>query len=199
MEALGLLQFNHEQLVNAISDTDTSSFTRKQVLEEYNDVFHGLWKLPGYYRIDMDPTATPVQHAGRRVPIPVRDELKAKVDQLEQQEVLAKVTEPTPWISSMVVVRKPNKIRICLDSMDLKQGIKCNHHPIPTIEEVAPRLTKAKICSVVDAKDGFLEVALDQPSSFLTTFRTPFGRYRWLRMSFGISSAPKAFQRRLEE
>ena len=101
-EALGLLQFNLEQLVNAISDTDTSSFTQKQVLEEYNNLFHGLGKLPGYYHIDMDPTATSVQHTRRRVP--VRDELKAKINQLEQQEIPDKVTEPTLWISSMVVV-----------------------------------------------------------------------------------------------
>ena len=144
-EALRLLQFNHEQLVNAISDTDTSGFTQKQVLEEYNDVFHGLGKLPGYYHIDMDPTATPVQHTKCHVPIPVCDELKARIDQLEQQEVLAKVTEPTPWMSSMVVVRNAtNKIRICLDPLDLNKGIKHNHYLMPTIEEVAPHLIKPR-------------------------------------------------------
>ena len=47
-EALELLQFNHEQLVNAISDTNTSTLTQKQVLEEHNYVFHELGKLPGY-------------------------------------------------------------------------------------------------------------------------------------------------------
>ena len=35
---------------------------------------------------------------------------------------------------------------------------------------------------------------LDQQSSYLTTFNTPFGRYRWLRMPFGINSAPKVWQ-----
>ena len=53
--------------------------------------------------------------------------------------------------------------------------------------------------SVVDAKDGFLQVVLDEPSSYLTTFWTPFGRYRWLCMPFGIKSAPEEFQRRLDE
>ena len=46
---------------------------------------------------------------------------------------------------------------------------------------------------------GFLQVVLDEPSRLLTTFWTPYGRYRWLRMPFGISSAPEEFQRRLEE
>ena len=38
-----------------------------------------------------------------------------------------------------------------------------------------------------------------ESSSFFTTFWTPFGRYRWLRMPFGISSAPEEFQRQLHK
>ena len=113
--------------------------------------------------------------------------------------VIAKVTKPTPWISNMVVVRKPNKLRLCLDPLHLNKGIIRNHYPAPTVEDIAPKLTKAKVFSLVDAKDGFLQVVLDEPSSYLTTFWTPFGRYRWLRMPFGIKSAPEEFQRRLDE
>ena len=61
-----------------------------------------------------------------------------------------------------------------------------------------PELSKAKIFSVVDAKNGFWHVQLDTDSSFLTTFGTPWGRYRWTRMPFGISPAPEEFQRRLD-
>ena len=50
----------------------------------------------------------------------------------------------------------------------------------------------------MDAKDGFLQVELDKASSELTTFWTPYGRFRWLRMPFGISSAPEVFQRKLD-
>ncbi len=52
--------------------------------------------------------------------------------------------------------------------------------------------------SVVDAKNGFWHIQLDTDSSFLTTFGTPWGRYRWTRMPFGISPAPEKFQRRLD-
>ena len=51
----------------------------------------------------------------------------------------------------------------------------------------------------LDVKDGFLQVVLGEPSSYLTTFWTPFGRYRWLRMPFEIKSAPEEFKRRLDE
>ena len=70
---------------------------------------------------------------------------------------------------------------------------------MPTIEEVATRLDKAKLFTVVDAKDGFWQKKLDRESSYKTTFNTPFGCYRWLRMPFGISSAPEVWQRTMHE
>ena len=128
-EALGLMEFSHDQLINTISSTQ--QLTREAVLKEYQDVFHGLGKLPGCYHIEVDPSVTPVQNTRRRVPIPVRAELKSKIDDMEKQELLAKVEEPTPWISNLVVVRKPNKLRLCLDPIHLNKAIKRNHYPIP--------------------------------------------------------------------
>ena len=63
--------------------------------------------------------------------------------------------------------------------MHLNLGIKKNHHPIPRIDAIAPRLANAEVFSVVDAKDRFLQVESDE--------------------KFGISSAPEEFQRRFEE
>ena len=51
----------------------------------------------------------------------------------------------------------------------------------------------------MDAKDGFWQVQLSEESSNLTCFNTPFGRYKWMVMPFGISSAPEEFQRRMHE
>ena len=120
------------------------------------------------------------------------------IKELIKREVLKPVEEPTDWISSMVAVKKPgtNKIRICLDPKDLNKAIKRPRYPQPTIEEILPQLAKAKIFSVLDAKDGFWQVKLDEESSLLTTFWTPLGRMRWLRMPFGICSASEEYQRR---
>lgn len=68
---------------------------------------------------------------------------------------------------------------MCLDPLELNRAIIRNHYgdPIPDIEDIAPKLTKAKVFSLDDAKDCFLQVFLDELSSYLTTFWTPYGRF----------------------
>ena len=56
-----------------------------------------------------------------------------------------------------------------------------------TIDDILPDLNNAKVFSILDAKNGFWHVELEEESSYLTTFNTSFGRYKWLRMPFGIS------------
>ena len=102
-----------------------------------------------------------------------------------------------PWVSSMVIVKKPNgNIRVCLDPKDLNKVLKCSHYPMPTINDILPELSRAKVFSVFDVKNGFWHIELDEESSKLTCFNTPFGRYRWLRMPFGLAPAPEEFKGR---
>ena len=76
-------------------------------------------------------------------------------DELVQRKVITPVTEPTEWVSSMLAVIKPNKIRICLDPRNLSEAIKRERYQMPTIEEVGTRLNRAKLFTVVDAEDDF--------------------------------------------
>jgi len=173
--------------------------TRERILTEYKDVFKGLSCLAGELHLEVDKSVAPVQHQPRKVAVSLKRELKEKIDQHTKHGVLAKVTKHTPWISSMIAVKKPGKLQICLNPKDLNVALKRSNYPLPTIEEILPRLAKAKVFSVLDVKDGFWQIKLDEESSYLTTFWTPFGRYCWLRMPFGISSAPEEYQRHQHE
>ena len=65
-----------------------------------------------------------MHHVPRRIVVTLHKEVKAKIEKLEKKNILVKETEPTDWISSMVVLAKPGKIRICLDLKDLNKGIR---------------------------------------------------------------------------
>ena len=100
----------------------------------------------------------------------------------------------------MVEVVKPNRqLRICLDPRDLNKAIQREKYPLPTIEEVVTRLHGAKVFTKLDVRNGFWHIKLDEESSELTAFHTPFGRYCWRRLPFGLCSAPEVFQWRMHE
>ncbi len=69
------------------------------------------------------------------------------------------------------------------------------HYQLPTVEKITCRLSKAKYFTVLDASSGFWQLKLDEESSCLCTFNTPFGCYRFFRLAFGMNSAPEMFHR----
>ena len=98
-----------------------------------------------------------------------------------------------------LVVKESGKLRCCIDPKPLNTALKRRHYPLGNIEDVLPDLSNAKVFSVADVKNGFWHVVLEEVSGKLTTFATPWGRYKWNHMPFGISVAPEEFQRRLND
>ena len=131
----------------------------------------------------------------------MRARLKDSLDELQAQQIVTPVTQRTQWISSLVVVPKKdsNNLRICLDPKDLNRAIQRENYPLPTIEDVATRLHGAKVFSLLGVLSRCWHVKLDEPSSYLATFNTPFGQYRWKRLPFGICRAPEIFQRKMHQ
>ena len=132
-----------------------------------------------------------------RIPVAMQERVKAELERMQSIGVITPVTEPTDWVSSMVAAHKKDKqeIRLCINPKDLNTALKRPHHPMRSVEEVAAQMSGATVFSVLDAKNSFWQIRLDKKSSLLTTFSTPFGRYRFLRMPFGINSASEVFQR----
>jgi len=135
----------------------------------------------------------------RRLPTGVRDKVAAELRRLENDGIISPVTEPTSWVSALLVVAKSDgRIRISIDAKpSINKALKRAQYRLPTIDDILPQLAGAKVFSTLDAKDGFGHLKLDEESSRLTIFETPFGRYRWLCLPFGVSPAPELFQARL--
>lgn len=167
------------------------------ITEKYIDIFIGEGKLEGKLHLEVDKTVPPVKLPVRQVPIAVKDKLANELERLQKLGVIQPVTYLTERILSMAVVNKvKNKIRLCIDPKQLNKALKPNNYPTPTIDDILPDLSKARVFSVTDTKNGVWRIQLDDASSDLTTFGTPWGRFRWLRLPFGISPSSEAFQRR---
>ncbi|XP_064458840.1 uncharacterized protein K02A2.6-like [Ornithodoros turicata] len=192
-EELGLIQ---RTVHSAVATKTSDEHHLYGPAQPYRDVFEGLGKLRGVqYHMKLTPHAKGVVKPARRIAVALKDKVKRELDHMEADGVIAKVTEPTEWASNMVVVVKKDKVRICLDPADLNKALLREHYPMATLEDIAPRLGKAKYFSTLDASSGFWQIQLDKDSSYICTMSTPFGRYRFLRMPFGISTAPEVFQR----
>ena len=166
------------------------------IVNQYASSFTGLGCISDEtHHIELKPDSKPVIHPPRKVPVTLRLKVKTELQRMERLGVIERVQEPTDWVNSMVTVVKPNgKLRICIDPRDLNRSIRREHYPMKTIEEVTSCIPNAKVFSVLDASSGFWQVKLDNESAKLCTFNTPFGRYMFKRLPFGISSAQDVFQ-----
>lgn len=114
------------------------------ILQQFADLFTGFGVLPHTYQIQLKADAQPVVHAARRVPAPLREQLRKELDRRTALGVIHKVEEPTDWVNSMVCVKKKNgEIRVCMDPKDLNENIKREHYQIPKREEITSEMAGA--------------------------------------------------------
>lgn len=192
-------KLNLIQRLNLMNKNIKVSETAEDILEEFSDVFSGSGKLKRIVKIKLKPDATPHVAAPRKVPLALHNKVKEELNRMVHEGIIAKVEEPTEWVSNMVIVNNPNKLRICLDPRPLNEAIKRPHYPIPTVDTLMTKLQGCKFFTIFDAKNGFWQLPLDDESSKLTTFTTPWGRFRFLVLPFGLNNAPEEFQRAMEE
>ena len=171
----------------------------KSIMELNADVFdESLGNMEGKVHLEISPNARQVIMPPRRVPVAIKDKLGKELERLTERGGSAPVQEPTERVSSMITTTKPDgNIRLCIDPHHLNRELTRSHYPLPIIEEILHEL--AKVFTKADLRKEFLQVDLGDTSSRLTTFQTPCGRYRWLRMPFGISPAPELFQLKLDQ
>ena len=197
---LGLPAITSLNLASRIDSTE-ADLLPADLQRRFPKLFEGLGTLGGNYTIKLKDGATP--HAlftPRNVPIPLRGKVKEELLRMEQLGVIRKVVDPTPWCAGMVVVPKSSgAVRICVDLKPLNENVLRETHPMPSVDDTLAQLTGAAVFSKVDANSGFWQIPLAEESQHLTTFITPFGRYCFQKLPFGISSAPELFQGRMSQ
>lgn len=185
--------------IKVCAKIDNVQTNTNNIVKRYNDVFEGLGLLDGKVTLELNDDAKPVKQVPRRVPVAMIEHLKSAVNDMLKLGVVVPVEESTDWISNVLLVKRNGKMRLCLDPCALNKVLKCPKYQIPTLDECLPDLHNAKVFSTLDCKKGFWQLQLDDQSSRLTTFWTPFGRYRFVRMPFGLGPAMEIYQKKQHE
>jgi len=152
---LGLETCNNLKLIHRINVINNSK--EISILGEYEyEVFEGLGCLPITYHIYLYANIQPKIDPPRRVPFKIYDKLESELNDMVKMKVIEKVDAPTFWVNSKVIVKKKNnKLRICLDPRNLNKAIKRSHYPLPKFENVKSRLNGSCYFSTLYASSGF--------------------------------------------
>lgn len=191
------------QALGLVARVDTVALDSvERVKEQFPALFKGLGKMEGEYKIELKADAKPFSiSTPRRIPLPLMSKVKKELTRMEEMGVISRVEHPTDWCAGMVTVPKPGKdeVRICVDLTKLNESVKRERHMLPSVEHTLGQLEGAKLFSKIDANSGFWQIPLAKESALLTTFLTPFGRFCFNRLCFGISSAPEHYQKRMSQ
>ena len=180
--------------------TQVDAVVQTPISEQYPALFSGLGTYPDSYRIMLKPNAQPFAlFTPRNMPIPLRKKVEEELTRMVSSGVISRVEQPSQWCADMVVVpKKSDAVRICVDFRHLNESVLRETHPLPKVDNTLAQLTGATVFSKIDANSGYWQIPLDLTSRELTTFITPFGRFHFNRLLFSIASAPEHFQRQME-
>ena len=171
-------------------------------MEEFRSVFDGQVRtMPGEkFHISLTEDARPFcVTTPLSIPFAYREKLKQEIHHLVEQGIITPMTEPTNWCAPLVVAPKKGTDRICMcmDLSKLNRFVRRERYPSVTPAEAVTDIhqSQVKFFTVFDALKGYHQCPLDKESQKLTTFITPFGRFKYLRAPYGISSISEHYNR----
>lgn len=193
---------NKHSILDSVNDikktnlNDQTKSLRQKIISTYQDVFTGIGKSTKKYSICLRSNITPIARPARRVPSSLHLKLKAKLKKMVEENIISKVDEPREWVHNLVTAQKSNgDLRICLDPKELNKHLIKEQFLVPTLDEISEKLLGSGIYSVLDLKEGFWQLQIDENSQKLCTFSTPFGNYQFNRLPYGICVATELFQK----
>ncbi|GJU41587.1 transposon ty3-G gag-pol polyprotein [Tanacetum coccineum] len=173
-----------------------------KVVQDFDDVFALTTELPPQkihdHRIPLIPNAQPVNIMPYRHPPMQKDAIEVMVKELLDSGVIK--PSNSPLASPIVMVKKKdNTWRMCVDYRQLNKNTIKDKFPIPIIKELIEELHGATIFSKLDLRSGYLQIRMYNDDIAKTVFKTHQGHYEFLVMPFGLTNAPSTFQALINE
>ncbi|KAD3640698.1 hypothetical protein E3N88_29921 [Mikania micrantha] len=167
------------------------------IVREFPDVFPD--DLPGIpsdrdveFRIDLIPGAKPIAKAPYRLAPSELQELMTQLQDLLDKGFIR--PSISPWGAPVLFVKKKDgSLRMCIDYRELNKVTVKNKYPLPRIDDLFDQLQGASWFSKIDLRSGYHQLKVREEDVPKTAFRTRYGHYEFLVMSFGLTNAPAAF------
>ena len=146
-------------------------------------------------RINVDPSAKPVRQKVRRFHPDRHSIIQDEVDNLLHNGFIRAVKYPE-WLANVVVVlKKGNKRRVCVDYTDLKDACPKDNFPLPCIDQIMDASAGNGMISFLDAFSGYHQIPMHPLDAEKTSFITPYGLYCYNVMPFGLKNIGATYQR----
>ncbi|EOX93842.1 Uncharacterized protein TCM_002794 [Theobroma cacao] len=179
------------------SQAKIGDVTQVSVVKEFVDVFPE--ELPGLppereveFCIDLIPDIRPISIPPYRMAPAELKELKDQLEDLLDKGFIR--PSVSPWGAPVLFVKKKDgSLRLCIDYRQLNKVTVKNKYPLPRIDDLFDQLQGAQCFSKIDLRSGYHQLRIRNEDIPKTAFRTRYGHYEFLVMSFGLTNAPAAF------
>ena len=121
--------------------------------------------------------------------------MRKEVTRLKQVDAINEVFYPE-WLANTVVVKKKSeKWRVCVDFTDLNKACPKDPFPMPKINRLVDATVGHPRMSFLDAFQGYHQITLALDDQEKTAFVTPIENYHYKVMSSGLKSVGSTYQR----
>lgn len=179
-----------------------------EIINDYSDLFY----VEGEpltstdivtHKINTPRCVKPINIRPYRLPWAYQQEIEKQVAEMKQDNIIRNSTSPFNF--PLVVVKKKEtdqdgkqKLRICVDFRKLNEMTENEAYSLPNLLEILESLGSSKYFSTLDLKSGYHQIKIDESDIHKTAFSTKTGHYEYVRMPFGLSSAPATFTRAMK-
>ncbi|KAL4026616.1 hypothetical protein IC575_015052 [Cucumis melo] len=188
-----------EGILTSVVDTREVdvSLPSEPVVRDYLDVFPE--ELPGLpphreveFSIELEPGMVPISRAPYRMAPAELKEPKVQLQELLDKGFIR--PSVSPWGAPVLFVKKKDRsMRLCIDYRELNKVTVKNRYPLPRIDDLFDQLQGATVFSKIDLLSGYHQLRIKDGDVPKTAFRSTYGHYEFIVMSFGLTNAPAVF------
>ena len=145
--------------------------------------------------LNVNPSITPRKQPPRLSSKEHYEAVKEEVTKLKRARAIKEVFYPK-WLANTVVVKKKNdKWRVCIDFTDLNKVCPKDPFPLPRIDQLVNATVHHSRMSFLNAFQGYHQIPLALDTQEKTLFVTPIGNYHYKVMPFNLKNAESTYQR----